>query len=382
MSGMILDGRRIGLLTGSASRAGGGVFEAVVLQAQLIRHHGGTPVVFAIRDEFSDADSGRFEGCDVHFSDRMGPAMLGIGPHLPILLDAAGLDCLHLHGIWLDTSRVAADWADRNGKPLVISPHGMLDPWITGRGKWKKALARAAYEKRAWRSAAAMHALTVREATDIERESGRGDTLVIPNPAPTAVETIVPANRPIVGYLGRIHPKKNIDALITAWEHLGTAGRLPAGAELQIAGWGAADDVAALEARVSASREAISFLGPLHGDGKTQFFSQARFIALPSLSEGLPMVVLEAWSAGRPTVMSAEVNIPTGFSANAAIECGTQPSEIANALATAFATSNEDWKCMAENALALARGAFAFETVAKTWAATYEQLIANRKAPI
>lgn len=377
---MLLDGRRIGLLTGSASRAGGGVFEAVVLQAGLIRHHGGTPVIFAVRDEFSDQDAHRFGGCEIHLSDRFGPAMLGIGPQLPAMLDAADLDCLHLHGIWLDTSRVAADWARRSGKPLLISPHGMLDPWITGRGRWKKALARLAYERRAWRVAAALHALTGREAADIVRESGRSDAIVIPNPAPQAVEKLTPAG-PVIGYLGRIHPKKNIPALIDAWDRLARAGALPDGAELQIAGWGAHEDVRALEQRMAGADKTVSFLGPLHGDAKVQFFKRARYVALPSLSEGLPMVILEAWAAGRPTIMSPEVNIPAGFAADAAIACGTAVAEIADALHAALQTSDARWQEMAQNALGLTRGAFAFEAIAKTWAETYDRLMANRKAP-
>lgn len=377
---MVLNGRRIGLLTGSASRAGGGVFEAVVLQARLIRHHGGTPVIFAIRDAFSDQDAHRFEGCEIHLSDRFGPAMLGIGPQLPAMLDAADPDCLHLHGIWLDTSRVAADWAERSGRPLLISPHGMLDPWITGRGRWKKTLARLAYERRAWRVAAAMHALTGREADDIGRESGRGDNVVIPNPAPHAVEEIARAESPVIGYLGRIHPKKNIHALIDAWDRLAQAGSLPDGAELQIAGWGADEDVRALEERLVAADRTVSFLGPLHGDAKAQFFERARYIALPSLSEGLPMVILEAWAAGRPTIMSQEVNIPAGFAADAAIACGTEVAEISDALISALQAPDARWQDMAHNALSLACGEFAFEAIAKTWAGTYDRLMADRKA--
>jgi poly(glycerol-phosphate) alpha-glucosyltransferase len=46
-------------------------------------------------------------------------------------------------------SRAGLQWARRTGKPYLISPHGMLDPWITGRGRAKKALAGSATSGRA-----------------------------------------------------------------------------------------------------------------------------------------------------------------------------------------------------------------------------------------
>lgn len=131
-------GRRIGLLTAWASRSGGGVFEAVVAQAALLRELGAEPVVIALRDEASAADAARLAGCEVSHAEVLGPRLVGFAPKLGNLLDAAELDLLHLHGIWMYPSQAAAAWTRRSGKPCLISPHGMLDPWITGRGRWKK----------------------------------------------------------------------------------------------------------------------------------------------------------------------------------------------------------------------------------------------------
>ena len=60
-----LSGRRIGLLTAAASRLGGGVFEAVVAQAELIRSLGGEAVVFALADRHAAADRHRLGPSEV-----------------------------------------------------------------------------------------------------------------------------------------------------------------------------------------------------------------------------------------------------------------------------------------------------------------------------
>jgi hypothetical protein len=49
---------------------------------------------------------------------------------------------LHLHGIWGASSRAAWLLARMEGDhPLVVSAHGMLEPWSMDRGRWKKRVA-------------------------------------------------------------------------------------------------------------------------------------------------------------------------------------------------------------------------------------------------
>ncbi len=362
-----LAGRRIGLLTASASRLGGGVFEAVVAQAELIRELGGEALVFALEDSHSAEDRARFGDSEVHHARVAGPRQIGFAPALAGMLAGANLDCLHLHGIWMYPSRAACRWTRRTGKALVISPHGMLDPWITARGRWKKALARIGYEQAAWASAATFHALTEREAADIARETGRQDSLVIPNASPPAQTDWHGGRAPDVLYIGRVHPKKNLVALVQGW----MAARKPDAARLRIAGWGAEKDVADLRAAIAGADGSVAFLGPVYGGAKLALIASARFMVLPSHSEGLPMVVLEAWASATPVIMTAECNVPEGFVAGAARACGYDPAAIASALEAALALGEAEWRQMAEAALRLAKGQFSSAAVAARWSAAY-----------
>ncbi len=366
-----LEGRRIGLLTASASRQGGGVFEAVVAQAALIRNLGGEALVFALEDEDSARDRQRFGPSPVALAQVMGPRQIGFAPSLLSSLIAAELDCLHLHGIWMYPSRTGFLWAKQTGRPYFISPHGMLDPWITARGRWKKALARAGYERAGWAQATALHALTVREAGDIAREAGRQDSLVIPNAGPEAQAMRRDERTNDVIYIGRVHPKKNLVALVEGW----MLAQRPDGARLRIAGWGAEQDIADLRSALAKADPSVEFLGPVYGEAKQALLDSARFMVLPSHSEGLPMAVLEAWAAATPVVMTAECNLPEGFAAGAALECGYDRSAIAAALGQALALDQTAWMRMAEAGHSLAAGPFSSAAIAARWGEAYAKPI-------
>jgi glycosyltransferase involved in cell wall biosynthesis len=368
---------RIGILTAWASRANGGVFEAVVAHCDLVRACGHVPVVFALNDDQAAADCARFKDTAVHLYPVTGPRMVGYAPALAAGLRDADLDLLHLHGIWMFPSHAARDWAAATGRPYVVSPHGMLDPWILGRGRLKKAVARLAYERRSWRAAHAFHALTAREADDIAASTGRrGVTLVIPNAvAPTAVAREGGTEAPTVVYLGRIHPKKNINALIRAWR-MARPALAPLGARLEIAGWGEAVHVAELEAELAIEPGPdISFLGPVFGERKAALLASARYLVLPSHSEGLPMVILEAWAAGTPVLMSTECNLPEGFAAGAAIDCGMTQDQIAAALTQGLSLTADAWGEMSSAGRALADRRFAPAAVARVWNDAYAGLL-------
>lgn len=349
---------------------------AVRGHAEMLREAGARVTVVALEDAHSGEDRGLLGPTPLVTARVAGPAFYGYSPGLLARLIDTGADILHQHGIWMYPSRAATQWARRTGKPYLISPHGMLDPWITARGRWKKALARRFYERASWRRANAFHALTVDEAADIRREAGDRRVLTIPNAGPPVLAVAARERAPVVLYLGRIHPKKNLAALIDAWETADLRGD----AELLIAGWGAASDVAALKARLAAAPPSVRFLGPAHGEAKQRLLERARFMILPSHSEGLPMAILEAWAVGMPTVMTAACHLPEGFAAGAAFECGTDAPSIARVLGQAFAVDADAWNLMSGAATALARGPFSAGQVAQSWIAAYRGLMAGNAA--
>ena len=124
----------------------------------------------------------------------------------------------------------------------------------------------------------------------------------------------------------------------------------------------------------------VEFVGPVHGEAKQRLLESARYVILPSHSEGLPMTILEAWAAGTPTIMTAACHLPEGFAAGAALECGTDAASVAAAIQTGLASDEGAWRAMSEAALGLARGRFSAGQVAREWVAAYRALQAERPA--
>jgi len=81
--------------------------------------------------------------------------------------EARKADVVHNHGVWLAANYYARRAAVKAGKPLVISPRGMLEGWSLGRARIKKGVAWLLFERENLRSAKLFHATSSSEAEAI-----------------------------------------------------------------------------------------------------------------------------------------------------------------------------------------------------------------------
>jgi poly(glycerol-phosphate) alpha-glucosyltransferase len=115
----------------------------------------------------------------------------------------------------------------------------------------------------------------------------------------------------------------------------------------------------------------VGFLGPQFGPAKAACYRNCEAFILPSFSEGLPMAVLEAWSYGKPVLMTSECNLAEGFAAHAALSIEPNVRSIAAGLRALFEMSPTDRERMGQRGVALVRNQFSWPTIADDMRAVY-----------
>ena len=98
-----------------------------------------------------------------------------------------------------------------------------------------------------------------------------------------------------IAYAGKLCAAKGLPWLLDAIERL--AARHP-DLRLHVAGGGAGDESAALKERMQALDPLVAYHGLLDPPGLAKLFGRCRVFALPSLHEGLPLVLIEALACG------------------------------------------------------------------------------------
>ena len=126
----------------------------------------------------------------------------------------------------------------------------------------------------------------------------------------------------------------------------------------------------------------VVFYGPAFGEEKEALLRSADAFILPSLSEGLPMSVLEAWAYGLPVLMTAECNLPEGFSAGAAIPLPSFQDhfqftgERIRAISTLLEMSDRERVQMGKRGRALVEQKFTWPKVANQLHEIYHHILA------
>ena len=263
----------------------------------------------------------------------------------------ARADILHLHGIWESIIRVAAAEARQAGRPYVIAPHGMLDPWSLAQRKWKKRIALALGYRTMLNGAAFIHGLNADEVRLLGPLRLRCPTRTIPNGVPPDAFAQLPAkgtfcrlypqlaDAPYVLFLSRLHYKKGLDHLARAFELL--ASKTP-DLQLVIAGPddGARGDFEQRIARAGLTKR-VHLVGSIYGPAKLAAFVDAAAFCLPSRQEGLSVAILEAMACGIPVVISEPCHFPEVAEAGAGQVVPLNAEAVADALWRVLSDANE-----------------------------------------
>jgi len=340
-----------------------------------------------------------------------------------VIEEAKMADVVHNHGLWMWPNAYAREAAVAAGRPLIISPRGMLDSWSLNRSKLRKAVAWRLFEKKNLQSAALFHATAASEALSIKEilshrftrldtdsfsaedlggKSGSSEKakeipiVVAPNgvdlpdlmrkPGREILESRFPElkDRRWVVFMSRLHPKKGIDVLLRSWarqkeESLGLLGSSSLSPVLILAGSdliGYRKDVERMVKELGIE-DSVVMTGEVVGEAKDCLLANADVFVLPSYSENFGIVVAEAMAWGRPVIAS------TGTPWKEVEEAGAgwwiEPAEeaLAGVLQEALGKRQEDLDAMGARGRALVGERYGWSVPAERLTKAYEEVLAT-----
>lgn len=284
-------------------------------------------------------------------------------------------DVIHAHSAWAMSTLAAVIAAKRKGRPVVLSPHESLtrfdlshahNLFLRGAKYGLLGLYRG--------TMAGMVFSSNLELRDSRRGKARRNWTVIHHPvdAGSATQAGPRQGTLTLGYLGRLHPKKNIEALLAA------LAELPPTTTLTIAGAGDPGYEGQLKAAAArhdvASR--VTWRGFVNGDEKGRFLTDVDLLVMPSHYECFGMAAAEAMAAGVPVVVSNNSGIADVVrSYDAGLVVDPAPAAIGDAVRTLTAAPNEIPR-RAANGIRAARDALSTAAHGRALRSFYEKIVA------
>jgi glycosyltransferase involved in cell wall biosynthesis len=274
-------------------------------------------------------------------------------------------------------------WSQQAGYKTVLTPHGMLEPWILKRHYWTRKLpALFFYQKAAVRNADCIHATAESEKQNLLKLGYNHKITVVPNGI--EIDNIIlksewKKNRTIL-YLSRIHVKKGIEQLIDAAAKIESS---LAGYKIIIAGEGKFDYIQSLHKRIHSKGlvHLFDFVGGVYGNRKWELFQQADIFILPTYSENFGIVVAEALASGTPVITTKG----TPWRELETHRCGwwieNDVNAIAQTIMEAIVLSEEEYRQMGERGRELMENNYSVEIVAAKMRRLYQWILEGGEKP-
>lgn len=287
---------------------------------------------------------------------------------------ARSYDVIHVHYVWTLSTVAAATFGKRAGRRVVLTAHESLTRYDidTASGSSLKRRLKLLVRRLVMRHIDVVVCASTLELRDSLEPGENG--VVIAHPVVESPRT-EPLPEPgaqlperTVGYLGRLHPKKNVDVLLRSLSLLPTEYRLA------VCGDGNASYRESLEqlATKLGVADRVEWRGHVDSAGRLALFGACHLTVMPSAYECFGMAAAEAMSAGLPVVVTDETGVASVVDAHRAGEVVAAGD--ADALAAAIVRiSHPDGgqPALRQRALAASTSEFSFEAYGRAVVAVY-----------
>jgi len=309
----------------------------------------------------------------VRVFDQMWHPALGPIRELKGYINNINRQCIvHIHTCFSAFTEAAMNVANNKQFPIVFSPHGKLSPHMLSNYGLFKRLWWRLITRKLLKKSTVIGVMSSMETQEFERLDIQDNPFtVIPNGFEKVGKEELDCHlnsEKYILFLGYIDPRKQPEFLVEAFaksKASKTHKLLFVGPDLY-GFWEKVWEVA----KSQQVEEAVSWVGSAYGSKKWSYLYNASLVCLPSLAEGLPVVLCEALGAGVPVVYSEQCNFPEISVSGAGVELREfDPGLWANAIDEIV--SNIDKRdMMVSNALKLSRH-YDWDVIVSEWERVY-----------
>lgn len=242
--------------------------------------------------------------CIIHYIDNGIVNILKSKRQFLNLLNAIQPDVVHVNACWEPLCSYTIFWAKSMGFPVVLSPHGMLEPWVLAKNHWKKKVpALLLYQKKALRKVDAIISTALSEKNNLLDLGVNSNIEIVPNGICIDDVSLKKAWRrtKTILYMGLLRPNKGAGILLEAISLLKTQLE---GYKIIIAGPDVEGYMSTLKLYCHKWEldSLVEFTGGIYGDAKWELYKKADVFVLPTLNENFGIVIAEALLCGTPVI--------------------------------------------------------------------------------
>ncbi len=295
------------------------------------------------------------------------------------LLDSLLPNVVHINCCWLPSCALLQKWAKKKGYPTILTPHGMLEPWIMKRNFWTRKLpALFLFQKNAIKRADFIHATAESERDNLLKLGYNKKIDIIPNGIDLEEIALKKVWRKAQNllFLSRVHQKKGIEVLLKALNELKEEND---NFHLTIVGEGEAEYVEQIKALIDNLDlvEKVTFRGGVYGEDKWRQFEQADIFVLPTYSENFGIVVAEALATGTPVITTTGTPWQVLEEYNCGWWVNATPIDIKRAVQSSLKLNEKSLEEMGRNGRKLTEEKFSIHALAVNFINLYNKVLVN-----
>lgn len=316
------------------------------------------------------------DNCKIHYVSGYNPLKGSFKIEVNKLLDVLKPDLVHVNCCWMPACALVQKMAQKRNIKVVLTPHGMLEPWIIQRHYWtRKIPALLLYQKSAVKKADCLQATAESEKLNLLKLGYNSNIKIVKlgiDAESITMKTSWKKSKQML-FLSRVHVKKGINYLIEAADILRNELQ---GYKIVVAGEGDADYVDFLKHQImdKGLQDIIQLIGGVYGDRKWELFQTSDFFVLPTHSENFGLAIAESLASGTPviTTVGTPWNDLNSSNAGAWIEIGTQP--LVETLRRFLSLSDEELETMGKNGRKIIETKYSAKVMAEEMMGVYQSL--------